>query len=141
VNSKERKARIGDRIDQIPHKMTPGGHNLVVLAAEWDDLQTLPISREPHDAVAVKSSAVDRKIRLNHTARRFNGDLSRGSLDALDGALRQDLPAAGLDEFRVLPRDRGVIRDAFSRNLERGNTGAMRLQLTQSLDADHVQAA
>src|SRR5207248_1039680 len=96
VNSEEGKARIGDRVDQIPHQIAARRNDFVVLAAERDNLQSLRISGQPHDAIAVKSAAVDREIRLNRAARRLKGDLSRISLDAFHSALRQDLPTAGL---------------------------------------------
>src|SRR5437762_6725255 len=53
VNSQKWKARIGDRVNQVPHELPPVGHDFVILTTKRHDLQPLRISSEPHDTVAM----------------------------------------------------------------------------------------
>src|SRR4029079_18762823 len=120
VHAEEREARVRDRVDQVFDQVPLFGRQLVVLAAERDDLRAGVYFREARDAVRMQPGAVDQELRVDLALR----GLEHGGgvvvfVNAGDTAAEAQLGAARLHDLRVRGGDALEVGDAAGRDLDR----------------------
>ena len=127
MDAQERKTRIGDRIDQVPHEVTPRGNNLVVLAAKRNNSQRALIPCKSHDAIAVESGTVNDPRGFDGASSCFEHNFTGAFCNPPDFAIDQQLAAALLNQLGILQGNSRIIGDAGSGHVKRSDAGAVRL--------------
>ena len=144
VHTEERVGRIGHGIHERADEVGAGGHDLAVLAAERDHPHAVDGPGSAHrarDLVGVEAGAGDHPPRLDRAgrtsrprSRRTSPGRRRGSIRGA-GALR---PAS--ISFGERPADVGVVDDPRVEDVQGGDAGDVRLELTQPRRSDQVRA-
>ena len=71
MDAEERKARVGNGVNEIPHQMLPFRADLVILATKRQDAHLATLARERRHAVRVQAGAGDEEIRLERAGGRL----------------------------------------------------------------------
>src|SRR5439155_4808273 len=121
----------GDRVDEVAAEVPGTGLQLVVLAAERDDLHAGVHAAEPRHAVGLEPGAVDEQLRPDRPRGGLRHEAAGLALAAEELRGRPDPPAGRLDLPGVGPGDRDVIDDPGLRNEQPGDPADVRLVLAQ----------
>src|SRR5438128_9488431 len=112
MHAEEWESRIGNRVDQMFHQLTSFGHQLIIFAAERDNLRLRIHTAHSRHPVAVQTAAIDQESRANLT---LGGDhylrmaVISNSVHPATGA---NLSALFLNQFIELGAHRRVADDS-----------------------------
>ena len=136
VHAEERQVGVGHRIDQVADERGGARHQLVELAAERHDLQVVAHTVGRRHQVRLQPGAVHEHACVDVAAVGANGDRVRTLVDRDRPVTESNLGSRARDLRRQRVRDTREVDDAGLGDVQRGDTGDVRLQLAQSLVSD-----
>ena len=133
VHAQKRKAWVRDRVDQVPAEPPGLRPERKVVTAEREDSH---VSVDTGQGIGVHASTGDHAQRGEFPLRGLDSDLVGPVLDSQDPRSAHQAPAGPLDPPEERPRNVPVVDEAGGRNMERGDAGAVRLELAQAVGSD-----
>lgn len=132
VNSKKRKGRIGNRVDEPPHQVSRCWLEFEVLASEWDDLNTWIQSGLSCDSIGMQSRTSDCEFPCTRTVSRVDHTLRVGGLDARYGAIRHDRRSKSAKQHHESIHHHPVIRHSGIWHMQGSHTPALGFDLSHT---------
>jgi len=140
VHAEEGERRVGNRVDEVSHEVSPFRREHPVLAAERDDRHVDRHPGHPRHPVAPEARAGDEDARLEVARGGLGDDALARPHDARDHRALSDLAAAVLDLACVRRRHLPVVHDPRLGHEERRHAGHVRLALVQLVRRDAADA-
>jgi tRNA-modifying protein YgfZ len=139
MDAEERETRIGHGINQVADQRAAVGDQLVVFAAERDDLQPGLDAAQASDTIRLQAATVDQILTGDSTLASLENELGRQATAGEHAVIRADgAPLVGGDPGIRLGHLL-VIDDAGLRHQKAGDTADMRLVLADFFGAQPFQ--